>query len=125
MVWIRHTAVDWTNGRTLGFFVEASALGAFARDNKVKLVRNRRLVLFGVNGGAIRQPGNGQLCAAGPRPLPPPLINGCIRAFRFAGPAIDTLVCNFDRHLLVSANFGQKYALSYGYKTTMAAKSFR
>jgi hypothetical protein len=46
-----------------------------------------------------------QVSTASPGPLNTSFINGCIRAFRFAGTAVDTFVCDYNRHSVLISLF--------------------
>jgi hypothetical protein len=99
VVGIRNTTIYGANGGTLGFFVEAHTLRAFVGGDVIDLIADRFLYGIGVylpTIGEYHPALKGSAVAVAP--FIGTLVNRGIRAFGFAGPAIDTLVCYDDSH---------------------------
>src|SRR5690606_11257859 len=122
---IRHAAVDWADGRTLGFFMEPLAFGAFIRTDIVYIHGNGFHALVCIDfctihkrksagyGGSIR---NG--------PLDSSLIDGIIGTLRFASPTINTFVRNFDGHKNIRLS-KTKVTICNGIKGFMLSTEYR
>ena len=99
VVRIVNTAVDRANRSALRLIVKANAFGAFVGNDIVnvqcdrilwRLCIGRKAALsckFSPQRGAIRE-----------SPFRTAFIDGVVRAFRLAGPAVDTFFGDFDRH---------------------------
>ena len=76
----------------------ACALGAFARHDVIKFIRDRSLKSLGICEGSVFRFNFRQFCSTRPRPLAAAFVDGRVRAFRLARPAIDTFFRDLDGH---------------------------
>ncbi len=100
MVIVGDATINRAYGGTLRFLMETLALGAFARNDIVDIVRDRRLRGLGINCFARRQyhlaPKRGTVLVA---PVIGTLVNRGVWAFRLAGAAVDAFVGDDDGHV--------------------------
>jgi len=99
VIGVGHTAIDRTNGGTLGLFVETYTLSAFIGDDEIIFVGNGMVFVFCINGISIFKGVRAVYgIAIGNGPFHATFINGVVGTFRLAGAAIDALIGDHDGH---------------------------
>lgn len=96
---IGNAAIDRANSGALWFLMKALALRTFIGRNVVGVGRNGRIALLCTHHTTVHERKSpfygGTICDS---PFYSALVDGIVRTFGLAGPAINTFVGNFNRH---------------------------
>lgn len=104
MVFVGNTAIYRAYGSTLRFIMETGALGAFIGSNVINIhaIRLQRLFCICCDAGIASFVFSFDLGTVGKTPFGAAFVDGIIRAFWFAGAAINAFIRDFYSHFLVS-----------------------
>jgi len=105
-VGIVYTTVYWAYGGALRLFVKTHTFCAFIRDDIIKIIGYRVVLLIRIYFRSIFQLITARdASTVGDSPFHTPFVYSIVGAFWFASPAVDTFVCYNDCHNILVFNF--------------------